>query len=168
MIILSAILALGMTASMVSPPLDAARGKQDEDARKKSLSAVFDALEKSIKEKDEAAFKARWHAEGFEKNLVGGSGIPGKGVFSQGSRKKWFPKPDLSKTTVLQDGAAVIIPCEIYAWEKDKAVDKVDFLLVKDKDGYVVLGGGEKRDQVDALASRFLKKEPLDPPKEKD
>jgi hypothetical protein len=141
---------------------------QDDDARKKALTAVFESLEKAIKDKDEAAFKSKWHPEAYEKNLVGGSGIPGKGVFGQGSRKKWFPKPDLSKATVLGDGAAVIIPCDIWAWEKEKAVDKVDFLLVKEKDGYLVLGGGEKREQVDALASRFLKKEPLDPPKEKD
>lgn len=142
-------------------------GLQD-DARQKALTSVFDAMEKAIKDKDEAAFKARWHAEGFERNLVGGSGIPGKGVFGQGSSKKWFMKADLSKATLLQDGAAVIVPCDIWAWEKEKAVDKVDLLLVKEKDGYLVLGGGEKRDQVDALASRFLKKEPLDPPKEKD
>jgi hypothetical protein len=158
--ILLATVVLASTSFLASP--------QDDDARKKSLAAVFDAMEKSIRDKDEAAFKARWHAEAYEKNLVGGSGIPGKGVFGQGSRKKWFPKPDLTKAKVLEDGAAVILPCEIWSWEKEKAVDKVDFLLVKDKDGYLVLGGGEKREQVDALASRFLKKEPLDPPKEKD
>jgi hypothetical protein len=139
-----------------------------DDARQKALQAPFDAMEKAIKDKDEAAFKARWTADAFEKNLVGGSGLAGKAVFGQGSRKKWFLKPDLSQAKVLEDGAAVIVPCQVYAWEKEKAVDKVDLLLIKEKDAYVVLGGGEKREQVDALASRFLKKEPLDPPKEKE
>lgn len=143
-------------------------GVAQDETRQKALSAPFEAMEKGIREKDEAAFKARWHAEAFEKNLVGGSGLAGKAVFSQGSRKKWFLKPDLARVKILEDGAAAIVPCEVWAWEKEKAVDKVDILLVKDKDGYLVLGGGEKRPEVDALASRFLKKEPLDPPKEKE
>ena len=142
-------------------------GEQD-DARQKALQAVFESMEKDIKDKEEAPFKARWQADSYEKNLVGGSGLSGSSVFSQGARKKWFLKPDLGRAKVLEDGAAVIVPCDIWAWEKQKAVDKVDLLLVKDKDGYLVLGGGEKRDQVDALASRWLKKEPLDPPKEKE
>lgn len=135
---------------------------QDPDATQKALAAPFETMEKAIKDKDESAFKSRWHAVGFEKNLVGGSGLAGKEVFEQGSRKKWFMKPDLAKAKVLGDGAAVIVPCEIWAWEKGRAVDKVDLVCVKEKDGYVVLGGGEKRDQVEALASRWLKKEPLE------
>lgn len=153
--ILLATTVLGATAFFAAP--------QDEAARRKSLAAPFEAMEKAIRAKDEAAFKARWRIEGFEKNLVGGSGIPGKEVFEQGSRKKWFLKPDLDKAKVLEDGAAAIIPCDIWAWEKEKAVDRVDLLLVREKDGYLALGGGEKREQVDALASRFLKKEPLEP-----
>jgi hypothetical protein len=138
---------------------------QDDEARKKALAAVFETMEKSIKDKDEAPFKARWHPEGFEKNLVGGSGLAGQEVYSQGSRKKWFMKPDLAQAKTLADGLAVIVPCDIWAWEKGRAVDKVDILVVKTNDAYIVLGGGEKRDQVEALASRWLKKEPL-PPKE--
>ena len=141
---------------------------QDLAARDKALKEIFDVLEKSLRTPDEAAFKAPWHPDAFEKNLVGGSGIPGKSVFGQGSRKKWFPKPDLSKAQAVGDGSAVIVPCEIWAWEKEKAVDKVDFLLVKEKDGWVVLGGGEKRAQVEALASRWQKKEPLAPAPEKE
>ena len=158
--ILLAVAALGTTALFALP--------QGDEDRRKAFAAPFEAMEKAIKDKDEAGFKACWRPEGFEKNLVGGSGLPGKAVFEQGSRKKWFPKPDLEKAKVLEDGAAVIVPCEIWAWEKGRAVDKVDFLIVREKEGYRALGGGEKRDQVDALASRFLKKEPLEPPKEKD
>jgi hypothetical protein len=135
---------------------------QESDARQKALAAPFETMEKAIRDKDADAFKARWHAFGYEKNLVGGSGLAGKEVFDQGSRKKWFLKADLSKAKVLGEGAAVIVPCEVWAWEKGKAVDKVDLLLVQDKDAYVVLGGGEKREQVEALATRWLKKEPLD------
>ena len=135
---------------------------QDPEARQKALAAPFEIMEKAIRDKDEATFKARWHSLGFEKNLVGGSGLAGKAVFEQGSRKKWFLKPDLSTAKILGDGAAVIVPCEVWAWEKGKAVDKVDLLLVQVKDAYVVLGGGEKRDEVESLASRWLKKEITD------
>ncbi len=136
-----------------------------DDARQKALQAVFDDLEKGIKAKEEAPFKARWHAEGYEKNLCGGSGVAGKGVFGQGSRKKWFLKPHLAKAKIVEDGAVIVVPCEVWAWEKEKAVDKVDMVLVKDKETYVVLGGGEKSDDVDGLVSRWIKKEPLEAPK---
>jgi hypothetical protein len=142
------------------------QAQDDAAARPKAWQAVFDGLEKALKEKDEASFKARWQPDGFERNLVGGSGLTGQAVFGQGSRKKWFPKPDLAQAKVLGDGEAAIVPCGIWAWEKEKAVDKVAFLLVRGKDGWLVLGGGEKRALVEALASRWLKKEPLDPPKE--
>ena len=136
-----------------------------DDARQKALQAVFDDLEKGIKSSDEAAFKARWHAEGYEKNLCGGSGLSGKAVFGQGSRKKWFLKPDLAEAEFVADGAAAVVFCEVYAWEKGKAVDKVSMLLVKDKDAWIVLGGGEKRLDVAGLLSRWAKKEPLEEPK---
>lgn len=157
-----------MTLTMIGILMGSLAMTEQDDARQKSLQSAFDAMEKAIKDKDEAAFKARWTPDGFEKNFVGGSGLAGKAVFGQGSRKKWFLKPDLGQAKVLEEGAAVIVPCQVWAWEKEKAVDKVDLLLIREKDAYVVLGGGEKRDQVDALASRFLKKEPLDPQKEKD
>lgn len=127
---------------------------------------VFDVLEKAVRGGEEAAFKARWHAEGYASNLVGRSGLAGREVFEQGARKKWFLKPDLARTRVLGEGAARIVPCEVWAWERAKAVDKVDLLLVRDKDAWIVLGGGEKAKEVEALAARWLEKKPLPPPSE--
>jgi hypothetical protein len=124
-------------------------------------SPVFDALEKSIRAGDEAAFQARWHPEGFDANLVGRGGLAGREVFAQGARKKWVLKPDAARTRVLGEGAARIVPCAVWAWEQAKAVDKVDLLLVRDKDAWLVLGGGEKAAGVDALAARWLEKKPL-------
>ena len=129
-------------------------------------SAVFDALEKAIRGGDEAAFKARWHPEGFDANLVGRGGLAGREVFAQGARKKWFLKPDLARARALGDGAARIVPCDVWAWERGKAVDKVELLLVRDKDAWLVLGGGEKAADVEALARRWLEKKPLPPPPE--
>ena len=104
--------------------------------------ALFERMKTAIEAGDEALFKAQWHAEGFESNLTGSSGLAGRDVFEQGSRKKWILKPDLAKAV---DG---IVPCEIWAWEKAKAVDRVHILVVKD----LVLGGGENLDEVRALA----------------
>ena len=135
-----------------------------DDARQKALQAVFDDLEKGIKANDEALFQARWHAEGYDKNLCGGSGLSGKGVFGQGSRKKWFLKVDVAKAEFAEEGAVVVF-CQVYAWEKGKAIDKVSMVPVKDKEATIVLGGGEKRPDVDGLVSRWTKKEPLEAPK---
>ena len=128
-----------------------------------AVQATFDAMEKALRGSDEALFKAQWHPDGYVRNLIGGSGNTGESMYRQGSRKKWFPRPDLAKVTVLASGAAVIVTCDIWSWKQDKAVDRVDALLVKVKDAYVVLGTGEKRAEVDALSARWLDKKPLDP-----
>lgn len=137
------------------------------DGRDAALLSPFTAMEKAIRGGDEKLFKAQWMAEGYDANLVGGSGNTGASMFKQGSRKKWFPRPDVSKATVLADGAAVIVPAEIFSWEKSKSVDRVDVLLVKTAAGYMVLGAGEKRAQIEALAERWQKKQPLAPAAEK-
>jgi hypothetical protein len=135
-----------------------------DDARQKAaLKAPFDAIEKALRAADEALFKAQWYPEGYDKNLIGGSGNTGASMYRQGSRKKWFPRPDLAQATVLGNGEAAIVTCEIWSWEGNKAVDRVDMLVIKVKGAYLVLGGGEKRAQVDALASRWLNKQPLAP-----
>ena len=136
---------------------------QADEASVKAVQALFDAQEKALRAGDEAACKALWHAEGWAKNLVGGSGIPGSDVFAQGSRKKWFPKPDFTRTAPVGQGGALLVDCEIWAWEKEKAVDRVVFLAVKGEKGWVLLGGGEKRAEVEALAGRWQKKQPLAP-----
>ena len=132
------------------------------DASKDALAPLAN-IEKALRSSDEALFKAQWHADGYAKNLVGGSGNTGESMFRQGARKKWFPRPDASKLEVLGKGEAAIVSCDIWSWEKEKAVDRVDVLLVKSKDGYVLLGAGEKRAEIDALAKRWLDKQPLAP-----
>jgi len=142
-------LAAAAFTAFASPPQD--------DARQKALQAAFDDLEKGLRKNDEARFKGRWYADGYAKNLCGGSGLGGKEVFGQGSRKKWFLKPDFAKATFVEDGAVAVVVCEAFAWEKGTAVDKVSMAIVKDKDAYIVLGGGEKRADVDGLISRWIK-----------
>ena len=123
------------------------------------MNGVFADLENGIRNSNEELFKKHWTTDGYNKNLVGGSGMTGESVFRQGSRKKWFLKPDYSKT--VKQGKVEIYQCEIYAWEKSKAVDEI-FLAVS-ADDKKVLGGGENLDEVKNLADRFNAGEPLEP-----
>lgn len=118
------------------------------------MNEIFADMEKGIREKDESLFKKHWHAEGYTENLVGGSGLAGERVFEQGSRKKWFLKPDLGKTEKV--GKVTIVPAEVYAWERDKKVDEVHLAIIEEDDGSLkILGGGEDLDEVKNLAERF-------------
>lgn len=125
------------------------------------MNDVFADMENGIRKSDEQLFKKHWTAEGYEKNLVGGSGMTGASVFRQGSNKKWFLKPDYSKT--VKQGKVEIYQCEVYAWEQSRKVDEI-FLAVS-ADEMKVLGGGENLEEVKKLAERFNAGESLEPPK---
>lgn len=123
------------------------------------ISEVFAGMEKGIKNGDEVLFKNQWHSEGYDKNLVGKSGLEGVRVYEQGNRKKWFPKPDFSKK--ISEGKVEIVPTEIWSWEKEKSVDEVFFAIVQTDSGWKILGGGEDLNSVKELAKRHNAGEPL-------
>ena len=81
----------------------------DAEASRRKVQALFEAQEKALRAGDEAACKALWHAEGWAKNLVGGSGLAGNEVFAQGSRKKWFPRPRLDTVAPQGKGSAIFL-----------------------------------------------------------
>lgn len=122
------------------------------------IKAIFNRLEQSLKQKDEDLFRAQWHTEGYTTNITGRSGLSGSRLFEQGSRKGWYPKPDFSKALTLE--TVVIVPCEIWSWEKDRSVDEV-YMAISSQP--LLLGGGEDLEEVQSLAHRFLKGEPLAP-----
>jgi hypothetical protein len=139
-------------------------------ANKKGIRALFAKMEQGLRDKKEALFKSQWHPEGYKHNLVGGSGIPGRAVFGQGSRKGWFLKPDLEKLQALPGrlGGPWIVRCDIWSWKKKRAVDEVHALLVYMRDKkrrMVMLGGGERLKEVVALGQRWVKKKRLAPKK---
>ncbi len=123
----------------------------------KAMNRVFVDMENGIRKNDEELFKKHWTPAGYNSNLVGKSGLQGYRVFEQGSSKKWFLKPDYSQT--ITQGKIEIYQCEVYAWEKSRAVDEI-FLAVSAEDEKV-LGGGEDLDEVKKLAERFNAGEPL-------
>jgi hypothetical protein len=72
-------------------------------------------LQKAIQDKNRAAFKALWHADGYAKNLVGQSGLSGEQVFDQATRKGWFPRPVPARLHQDGRGGPYVMPIEIYS-----------------------------------------------------
>lgn len=130
-------------------------GEQSASAdTSKALQEVFARAKKALETKNEALFKAQWHPTGYQKNLVGRSGIPGRAVFGQGARKGWYLRPDPKALVAASKSKQPIIPCLIWSTRRKRPVDKVYALLVRYKKRWVILGAGEKRKQVEALASK--------------
>lgn len=128
------------------------------------LKKPLKAMEKALREKNEQLFAKQWHPLGYQKNLVGGSGLAGRKVYRQGSRKGWFLKPNWKQLTSVDRSPPWIVPCEIWSWKKKRAVDKVWVVFGGARRKVLVLGAGEKLAQVQALGRRYREKKPLAPP----
>jgi hypothetical protein len=125
------------------------------------MTARFDAMMEAVEGNDEVLFKAQWHAEGYEHNLVGGSGVSGSGVFRQASHGRWVIEPDMTSARNLpqQSADAWIVSCAVVSLAEQRPVDAVWILIADGK----VLGGGEDRDDVQTLGWRWANKRPLAP-----
>lgn len=128
------------------------------------MGRMFTSLEKGIREAKEALFKKSWYPESYTKNLVGGSGLAGEQVYRQGTRKQWFLKPDLKQLKTTGRGSPFLVPCDIWSWKQNKAVDHIWAALIWHGRAWVILGAGEKLAQVEELARRYQEKKPLAPP----
>ena len=134
-----------------------------ESSPRDDLASLFTRMEEAIRGSNEAQFRETWHPPGYEANLVGGSGLSGSRVFAQGSRKKWYLKPDLSKARTVE--GVTVVPCDVWSWEQNRSVDHVDVAVVRVGSSFLALGSREDPQQVDALARRFANGEPLEPKK---
>lgn len=130
------------------------------------MARVFASMKRALQTKNAKLFQKQWHALGYKKNLVGTSGLAGKQVFKQGSRKGWFLQPEMGKLRSIpgQRGAPWIVPSVIFSAKKKRAVDKVFALLIYKEKRWMLLGAGEKLAQVEALGKRYLDKKGLEPP----
>ncbi len=133
-----------------------------------SMKRMYKKMKAAMGKKEEAAFKAQWHPRAYATNLVGGSGLPGKSVYRQGTRKGWYLKPQMAKLRGLpmRRGGPWIVPTLIWSDKKGKAVDMV-YVLIVYKKKWMILGGGERLAEVEALGKRWVDKKPLAPPKKK-
>ena len=135
------------------------------------MKPIFAKMKKALEDKKEPLFAKQWHAKGYAKNLVGGSGLAGKQVYRQGSRKGWYLKADFSSLRSVpgRRGGPWIVRCDIWSPKRGHKVDEVWALMVylrKEKRS-VILGAGEKLAQVNELGLRYVNKKPLAPPRKK-
>jgi hypothetical protein len=152
-------LAVLLLAALVAP-----RSSLAADPDTAGMERLFQRLEKAIRDAQEPPFKQGWHPDGYAKNLVGGSGLPGASVFRQGSRKQWYLRPDLKALRTTGRGAPYLVPCDIWSWKQNRRVDHVWAALIWHGKAWVILGAGEKLEEVEALARRYQEKKPLAPP----
>ncbi len=133
----------------------------DPDVR--GMEQVFKEMEKALKKGDERAFKKRWTPRAYQKNLVGGSGLSGRAVFGQGSTESWFLKPNFKTLAGVTRGEPWIVRCAVWSWKRQKALDEVWAVFATHDKVLKLLGAGEKKAEVFALARRWVKKQPLEP-----
>ncbi len=126
------------------------------------VKSALTALTKAIEASDEAAFKRHCDDRGYEVNLVGGSGGTVKGIFEQGSRKRWGLVRHGAATHVSDE--AFIVPVDVKAFAGGKVLDQLFVLFIETDDGWRVLGAGENLADVRALCQRFDDGAPLAPP----
>jgi hypothetical protein len=119
----------------------------------KQIASSFEQLRVSLEKKDKTLFLKYWHPRGFKKNLVGSSGLPGVGVFKQGSRKGWYLKPKMSTLKARGTHGAIVF-CAIWSTRRKRAVDGVHAYVVWHNKRWVVLAAGESKKQVEALIKR--------------
>ncbi|MBW2736357.1 MAG: hypothetical protein JRH20_28555 [Deltaproteobacteria bacterium] len=133
------------------------------------MKRVFSQMKTALEKNNEKLFKKQWLPSSYAKNLVGGSGLPGQAVFKQGSRKGWYLKAQMKRIRSIpgQKGAPWIVPTLIWSDAKKRALDEIFMLLIHRNKRWMVLGGGEKLSQVEALGRRYVNKKPLAPPKGK-
>ena len=88
-----------------------------------SMKRMYKKMKAAMGKKEEAAFKAQWHPRAYATNLVGGSGLPGKSVYRQGTRKGWYLKLQMAKLRGLpmRRGGPWIVPTLIWSDKKGKA-----------------------------------------------
>lgn len=132
------------------------------------IKEVLSKLEEAHRTQNKAAAQAAWHPEGWSTNLVGGSGLRGEAAFKQGSREGWYLKPNMDElTNIGRSGKAWFMPCDIWSIKKKQAMDQVVAVVAFHKDKWVVLGAGESRKEVEALAKRWDEGKALKPPETK-
>lgn len=124
---------------------------------KSTPQQLFQTMKIALEKKDQATFASQWDSRGYKSNLVGSSGLPGRAVFSQGSRKAWYLKPDFKKTTTVTK-EILVLPCAIWSLKAKRAVDEVHAVIVLVKEKWLILGAGENKKEVLSLAQKYKDK----------
>lgn len=128
-----------------------------------ALKDTFKRLEVAFRDKDVDLARREIDPRGWDKNLVGGSGAELSSLVAQGIRKGWYLRPNWK--TYRTVGPAVIVSADVVQIEDARVSDKVDVVLVEGTEAHWrLLGAGEDAAQVELLAERVRRKQPLEPP----
>lgn len=153
-------------ADLRPPPLRVVEDKTPPEARVWMLASVT-----AMKKADVELAAKLCDARGYDTNLVGGSGNPLSSLFAQGAKKGWHLVANFDQTKKVAGDRGVILRTSVRSNDDNDILDEVYVLLVKVTDDkgatqWLALGAGEKLDQVQALATRFVEGKPLAPPAE--
>ncbi len=153
-------------ADLPPRPLRVVEDKTPPEARMWMLASV-----NAMKKADVELAAKLCDPRGYDTNLVGGSGNPLSSLFAQGAKKGWHLVANFDQTRKVGGDRGVILRTTVRSNDKNEILDEVYVLLIKTTDAegatrWVALGSGEKLDQVDALATRFIEGKPLAPPAE--
>ncbi len=140
---------------------NSARQAQAADKALLGVRDLFIGMEKSLQNKDEAAFKALWHHDGYNYNPTGDVGYSGAQAYKKGSRDGWYIKPDFKEllthglADVIKSDDVVIIPCHIWSVEKHKPIDDIYTAIVHSGNEWLVLGLSENAKGLEGVVDRF-------------
>lgn len=143
----------------LAPPRIQPQAKPSLPPRVKAWFTAAKAAMKSGLAKDAQAL---CDARGFEMNLVGGDGTALASLFSQGHRKRWHLRAELSGSKSARK--AYIAAADVIDDLNGDRLDSLFVLLVPGPgDSMVALGASESRGPVEALAKRWQDGDPLPP-----
>ncbi|TNE86338.1 MAG: hypothetical protein EP330_21590 [Deltaproteobacteria bacterium] len=156
-------IALWLALQAVAAPPPAPPGPPPAAPAPAPQLAPFHEMAEAIASRDIPRFKAAWHPEGWDHNLVGGSGLSGEAVAGQAKSEGWRLVPDPDTLAKHTEGPAWIVRAGVVAGD-GRQVDAVHAVLVSHGGRWVVLGAGENPEQVMALADRAVHGKPFAPP----
>lgn len=121
------------------------------------IGSLFSQIERSIRDSDLNLFKKHWDKKGYSYNLVGNSGLAGGEVFRQGHKKGWYLEPVLNDIARFSD-YLYLVPCKVVTRSTGESVDFVYAAVAYSDSAWMILGAGEKREEVEALVERYVNK----------
>ncbi|MGR3219468.1 MAG: hypothetical protein ACUZ8H_06580 [Candidatus Anammoxibacter sp.] len=137
------------------------------DSKLLGIKELFNHIEKSLEKRDEEAFKALWHLEGYNSNPTGRRGYSGAKAFEESGRKGWYIKPDFRTllkhglTDVIKSEDVVILPCHIWSFRKHEAIRDIQTAIVREGGHWRILGLSEDAKDLEEMVNRF--KNPWNP-----
>ncbi|MGR3319843.1 MAG: hypothetical protein ACUZ8O_15360 [Candidatus Anammoxibacter sp.] len=132
-----------------------------EENKLMGIKELFTHMEKALQAKDEDAFKALWHFEGYNSNPTGRRGYSGSKAFEESTRKGWYIKPDFKTllkhglTDVIKSEDVVILPCHIWSFKKHEPIKDIYTALVREGGHWRILGLSEDSKDLEEIVNRF-------------